>query len=63
MHATSCSVHAASPKTTIMKLTKLPGKLSFTAQAVLPGTIQCRENTCNKNKFRQREKQILIIPK
>ena len=32
----------ASRKTTIMKLTKLLGQLSFTAQAVLPGRIQCR---------------------
>ena len=31
-----------SPKTTIMELTKLLEKLSFTAQAVLPGRIQCR---------------------
>ena len=32
----------ASPKTTIMELTKLLLELSFTAQAVLPGRIQCR---------------------
>ena len=32
----------ASPKTTIMELTKLLGKLSFTVQAVLPERIQCR---------------------
>ena len=32
----------ASPKTTIMELTKLLGKQSFTAQVVLPGRIQCR---------------------
>ena len=30
----------ASPKTTIEKLTRLLGRLSFTAQAVLPGRIQ-----------------------
>ena len=35
-------VLVASPKTTIMELTKLLGKLSFTAQALLPGRIQCR---------------------
>ena len=35
-------VLVASPKTTIMELTKLLGKLSFTAQAVLPGRIQGR---------------------
>ena len=32
----------ASPKTTIMALVKLLGKLLFTAQAVLPGRIHCR---------------------
>ena len=32
----------ASPKTTIMELTKLLGELSFTVQAVLPWRIQCR---------------------
>ena len=32
----------ASPKTTIMESTKLLGKLSFTAQVVLPGRFQCR---------------------
>ena len=37
-----CMQLIASPKTTIMELTKLLGKLSFTAQAVLPGRIQCR---------------------
>ena len=37
-----CAQLIASPKTTIMELTKLLGKLSFTAQAVLPGRIQCR---------------------
>ena len=37
-----CIQLIASPKTTIMELTKLLGKLSFTAQAVLPGRIQCR---------------------
>ena len=31
----------ASPKTTIMELTKLQGKLSFIAEAVLPGRIHC----------------------
>ena len=37
-----CAQLIASPKTTIMELTKLLGKLSFTAQAVLSGRIQCR---------------------
>ena len=37
-----CMQLIASPKTTIMELTKLLGKLSFTAQAVLPGRIQCK---------------------
>ena len=37
-----CAQLIASPKTTIMELTKLLGKLSFTAQALLPGRIQCR---------------------
>ena len=37
-----CTQLTASPKTTIMELTKLQGKLSFTAQAVFPGRIQCR---------------------
>ena len=37
-----CIQLIASPKTTIMELTKLLGKLSFTAQAVLPGRIQCK---------------------
>ena len=32
----------ALPKTLIMELTKLLRKLSFTAQAVLPGRVQCR---------------------
>ena len=32
----------ASPKSTIMELNKLLGKLLFTAQAVLPWRIQCR---------------------
>ena len=36
-----CAQLIASPKTTIMVLTKLLGKLSFTTQAVLPGRIQC----------------------
>ena len=37
-----CTQLIASSKTSIMELTKLQGKLSFTAQAVLPGKIQCR---------------------
>ena len=37
-----CMQLIASPKTTIMELTKPLRKLSFTAQAVLPGRIQCR---------------------
>ena len=37
-----CAQLIASPKTTIMELTKLLGKLSFTAQAVLPWGIRCR---------------------
>ena len=37
-----CMQLITSPETTIMELTKLLGKLSFTAQAVLPGRIQCR---------------------
>ena len=37
-----CMQLIASPKITIMKLTKLLQKLLFTAQAVLPGRIQCR---------------------
>ena len=37
-----CMLLIASPKTTIMGLTKLLGKLSFTTQAVLPGRIQCK---------------------
>ena len=37
-----CTQLIASAKTTIMKLTRLLGKLSFTAQAVLPRRIQCR---------------------
>ena len=37
-----CAQLVASPKTTIMELTKLLGKLSLTAQAVLPWGIQCR---------------------
>ena len=37
-----CAQLIASPKTTIMESTKLPGKLSFTVQAVLPEKIQCR---------------------
>ena len=37
-----CMQFIASSKTPIMELTKLLGKLSFTAQAVLPGRIQCR---------------------
>ena len=37
-----CAQLIASPKTTIMELTKLLGKLSFTAQALLPERIQCR---------------------
>ena len=36
-----CMQLIASPKTTIMELTKLLGKLSFTAQAVLLRKIQC----------------------
>ena len=36
-----CMQLIASPKTTIMELTKLLGKLSFTAQAVLLRRIQC----------------------
>ena len=36
-----CTQLIASPKITIMELTKLLGKLSFTAQEVLPGRIQC----------------------
>ena len=32
----------ASSKTTTMELTKLLEKVSFTAQVVLPGRIQCR---------------------
>ena len=36
-----CMQRIASPKTTIMELTKLLGKLSFTAQAVLLRKIQC----------------------
>ena len=34
-----CMELIASPKTTIMELTKLLGKISFTAQVVLPGRI------------------------
>ena len=37
-----CAQLIASPKTAIMELAKLLGKLSFTAQAVLPERIQCR---------------------
>ena len=37
-----CAQLIASPKTAIMELTKLLGKLSFTAQALLPERIQCR---------------------
>ena len=37
-----CAQLIASRKTTIMELTKLPGKLPFTTQAVLPGKIQFR---------------------
>ena len=37
-----CMQLIASPKTTILELTKLLGKLSFTDQAVLPVRIQCR---------------------
>ena len=37
-----CMQLIAPPKTTIMELTKLLGKLSFTAHAVLPGRIQYR---------------------
>ena len=37
-----CAQLIASPKATIVELTKVLGKLSFTAQAVLPGRIQCR---------------------
>ena len=37
-----CMQLIASPKTTIMELTKLLGKISFTVQAVIPGRIQCR---------------------
>ena len=37
-----CTQLIASPKTTIMELTKLLGKLLFTAPAVLPVRIQCR---------------------
>ena len=36
-----CAQLIASPKTTIMELTKLLGKPLFSAQAVLPGKIQC----------------------
>ena len=36
-----CMQLIASPKTTIMELTKLLGKLSLTAQAVLLRKIQC----------------------
>ena len=50
----------ASPKTTIMQLTKLLGKLSFTAQAVLPARIQCRYL---QQKQIQVVKHILIKPK
>ena len=37
-----CAQPIASPHGKTMELTKLLGKLSFTAQAVLPGRIQCR---------------------
>ena len=37
-----CMQLVASPKTTIMELTKLLGKHSFTSQAVLQGRTQCR---------------------
>ena len=37
-----CAQLVPSPKTTIMELTKLLGKLSFTVPAVFPGRIQCR---------------------
>ena len=37
-----CMQLIASSKTTIMEVTKLLGKLSFTAQTVLPRRIQCR---------------------
>ena len=50
----------ASPKTTIMQLTKLLGKLSFTGQAVPPARIQCRYL---QQKQIQAVKQILIKPK
>ena len=36
-----CMQRIAPPKTTIMELTKLLGKLSFTAQVVLLRKIQC----------------------
>ena len=37
-----CMQLIASPKTTIMELNKLLGKLPFPVQAVLPGRIHCR---------------------
>ena len=37
-----CMQLIVSPKTIIVELTKLLGKLSFTAQEVLPGRSQCR---------------------
>ena len=37
-----CMQFIAPPKSTIMELTKFLEKLSFTAQAVLPGRIQCK---------------------
>ena len=37
-----CMQLIASPKTTIMELPKIQGKLSYTAQALLPVKIQCR---------------------
>ena len=51
-----CAQLIASPKTTIMELTKLLGKLPFTAHG------EFSAGTCN-NKFMRREKQILIKPK
>ena len=51
-----CMQLIESPKTTTMELTKLLGKLPFTAHG------EFSAGTCN-NKFMRREKQILIKPK
>ena len=55
-----CVQLIGSPNTTIMKLTKLLGKLSFTAQAMLPGRIQCKYASSGrqKNKFLSNQKKI-----